>query len=388
MSAEQLTTILNQQCGGVISKAKTKVKAEGKKQVMKVLEKLPSKDDIKEKLISGACSIAAQRKMKRIYNKIHGLISKLENILLKAQGKLQSIKAKIDKIIMSIIPKLQMIMGILAIIILVVKIIIIISPAILSALSGLLASGILIQKIAMAILKAQSTTAEYGGTITAITDQLKKYTKMALKIIATIAVAIALIQPVLAFVQKIKAFIEFLYLMYLSMCNTSDTSVMDSEGNINPEVLEAKILERDPTGLAEEDIQGFVQELIASGDLNVYSGDSGDLGDSNLDGLGNASGTGNTNQQTDYGLGGEGGLGGYGNTGIISTTTGFNGHTGIGNDTRPNNELYGISEKLNSLYEDLIIELQGQGKMEIVEHLNALDFGFKTRFERKIIPIN
>ncbi len=370
MSAEQLTTILNQQCGGVISKAKTKVKAEGKKQVMKVLEKLPSKDDIKEKLISGACSIAAQRKMKRIYNKIHGLISKLENILLKAQGKLQSIKAKIDKIIMSIIPKLQMIMGILAIIILVVKIIIIISPAILSALSGLLASGILIQKIAMAILKAQSTTAEYGGTITAITDQLKKYTKMALKIIATIAVAIALIQPVLAFVQKIKAFIEFLYLMYLSMCNTSDTSVMDSEGNINPEVLEAKILERDPTGLAEEDIQGFVQELIASGDLNVYSGDSGDLGDSNLDGLG-----------------GEGGLGGYGNTGIISTTTGFNGHTGIGNDTRPNNELYGISEKLNSLYEDLIIELQGQGKMEIVEHLNALDFGFKTRFERKIVPI-
>ena len=47
-----------------------------------------------------------------------------------------------------------------------------------------------------------------------------------------------------------------------------------------------------------------------------------------------------------------------------------------------------IIEKLNSLYEDLIIELQGQGKMEIVEHLNALDFGFKTRFERKIVPIN
>ena len=88
MSAEQLTIMLNKQCGGVISKAKTKVKAEGKKQVMKVLEKLPSKDDIKEKLISGACSPKAQEKMKKIYNKIHGLISKLENILLKAQGKL------------------------------------------------------------------------------------------------------------------------------------------------------------------------------------------------------------------------------------------------------------------------------------------------------------
>ncbi len=385
MSAEQLTTILNQQCGGVISKAKTKVKAEGKKQVMKVLEKLPSKDDIKEKLISGACSVAAQRKMKRIYNKIHGLISKLENILLKAQGKLQSIKAKIDKIIMGIIPKLQMIMTILALIILVVKIIIIISPAILSALSGLLASGILIQKIAMAILKAQSTTAEYGGTITAITDQLKKYTKMALKIIATIAVAIALIQPVLAFVQKIKAFIEFLYLMYLSMCNTSNSSVMDNEGNINESLLEAEILSRDPVGLDEGQIQGFISELVASGELgpDAYGGST-----DNLDGLGNASGVGNTNQQTDYGLGGEGGLGGYGGTGIISTTLGYDGHTGIGNDTRPNNELYGISEKLTSIYEDLVIELQGQGKQEIVEHLNALDFGFKTRFERKIVPIS
>ena len=380
MSAEQLTTILNQQCGGIISKAKTKVKAEGKKQVMKVLEKLPSKDDIKEKLISGACSIAAQNKMKSIYNKIHGLISKLENILLKAQGKLQSIKAKIDKIIMSIIPKLQMIMGILALIILVVKIIILISPAILSALSGLLASGILIYKIAMAILKAQSTTAEYGGTITSITDQLKKYTKMALKIIATIAVAVALIQPVLAFVQKIKAFIEFLYLMYLSMCNTSDTSMMDSNGNINESLLEAEILSRDPTGLAEEDIQGFIQELIKSGDLGAGN---------STEGLGEADGVGNNNQGTDYGLGGSSpGLNGYGNTGIIATTSGYNGHTGIGNDTRPNNELYGISEKLTSLYEDLIIELQGQGKMEIVEHLNALDFGFKTRFERKIVPIN
>ena len=75
--------MINKQCGGVLSQMKTKVKAEGKKQVMKVLEKLPSKDDIKEQLISGACSIAAQNKMKKIYNKIHVLITKLENILLK-----------------------------------------------------------------------------------------------------------------------------------------------------------------------------------------------------------------------------------------------------------------------------------------------------------------
>ena len=60
-------------------------------------------------------------------------------------------------------------------------------------------------------------------------------------------------------------------------------------------------------------------------------------------------------------------------SGIQATTSGF-GHTGLGNDTRPNNELYGISEKLTQIYEDLILELEGQGKKEIVEHLNALDY--------------
>jgi len=383
MSAEQLTIMLNKQCGGVISKAKTKVKAEGKKQVMKVLEKLPSKDDIKEKLISGACSPKAQEKMKRIYNKIHGLISRLENILLKAQGKLNSIKAKIDKVINGVLPKLVKIMAILAAIILVVKIIIMVSPIILIASSGLFSSGIVIAKVANAIMKAQSIVSEYSGTIKSITDQLKKYLKIALKIIATIAIGIALLTGVLAFVQKIKAFIEFLYLMYLSMCNTSNTEVMDDDGNINESLLEAEILSRDPTGIDKEDIQGFLAELKASGDLGASGG---------LDGLGNASGI-EHYQGTDYGLGDPppSGLGGYGNTGITATTLGH-GHTGLSeastNTVKPNSELYGISDKINSIYEDLIIELQGQGKQEIIEHLNALDFGFKTRFERKIIPIN
>ena len=359
--------MINKQCGGVLSQMKTKVKAEGKKQVMKVLEKLPSKDDIKEQLISGACSIAAQNKMKKIYNKIHGLITKLENILLKGQSKLESIKQKIDKVVNGVLPKIAKIMLILAAIILVVKIIIAVVPIGLLALTGLFAVGKLIVTIANIVLKAQSLVVEYEPTIKSIQAQVKKYIKIALKIIGTIAAALAILMAVLAFVQKIKAFIEYLYLMYLSMCNTSDTSVMDEDGNVNTALLEEKILANDPTGLGQEDL-GF---------------DTSGL----LEGLGDANGTGNTNQQTDYGLGGNSGLGGYGGTGIQATTTGF-GHTGLGNDTRPNNELYGISERLTQIYEDLILELEGQGKKEIVEHLNALDFGFQTRFERRIVPIN
>ena len=127
--------------------------------------------------------------------------------------------------------------------------------------------------------------------------------------------------------------------------------------------------------------------------LTGLSGLSGLSGFDNLDGLGNANGlestTGLTESgHTDYGLGGDDGLNGYGNTGITATGGTYGQHMGMGNDTRPNDELYGISDKLTTIYEDLIIELKGKGKMEIVEHLNSLDFGFKTRFERKIVPIS
>ena len=82
MSTQQISLTMNRSISGVMMKAKEKIKDEGKKMIKeKVLSKLPSKDEIKEKLISAACSISAQEKMKKIYNKIHGLLEKLEAIL-------------------------------------------------------------------------------------------------------------------------------------------------------------------------------------------------------------------------------------------------------------------------------------------------------------------
>ena len=42
--------------------------------------------------------------MKRVYNTIHGLISKLENILLRAKGKLDDLNAKINKVTQGVMP--------------------------------------------------------------------------------------------------------------------------------------------------------------------------------------------------------------------------------------------------------------------------------------------
>ena len=376
MAVEQLTQMLNKQCGGPLGDAKMKVQEEGKKQVMKVLEKLPSKDDIKEKLISAACSIQAQKKMKRIYDKVHGLVSKLENVLLKAKGKLDALKAKLQKIVDKVLPKIAEIMAVLAGIIIVLKIVVMLAPITL-AFCPPVGGGPCIQKISDIIAKAKGVVQAFGGAVKSVQSQVTKYIKIALGIIATIAAAILLITPILMLVQKIKALIEYLYMSYIQMCNTSDTSVMDEDGNINEKLLESEILKNDPTGLF-----ALERDLEEIGLAEVDAAEIGDVG-----GVGDASGAENLNQGTDYGLGGESGLGDYGGTGIQATTSGF-GHVGLGNNTRPNNELYGISDKLSQIYEDLLLELEGQGKTEIIERLNATDFGFQTRFERRIVPIN
>ena len=389
--SQKIQLLMNKQVGGVLSKTKSKIKEEGKKKIKeKVLEQLPTKDEIKEKLISAACSASAQAKMHKIYTKIHGLIEKLENILLRAKEKVDAIKAKIQKLVDKVLPKIQKLMEILAIIMIVLKILVILAPALLS-LCGPTVFGVVpniplnacIDKMCRIIMKAASVIGVTDGTVKAVLKAVKKYMKIALGIIATILGVILLINPVLAFVQKIKAFIEFLYLMYLSMCISPDPAVMDEDGNINESLLEEEILKK-------------------AVDMEVYYTDEEDLGQTGLagiKGLGNASGIdGLTGTETgtgvltgaghtNYGLGGDDGLDGYGNTGIMATSGTYGQHQGLGNETKPKNELYGISDKMTSLYEDLIIELKGKGKMEIVEHLTNMDFGFQTRFERRIVPI-
>ena len=381
MGAQQIQLMMNKGVGGVMSKAKTKIKEEGKKKIKeKVLEQLPTKEELIDKLISAACSPAAMKKMEKIYNKIHGLIEKLESILLKAKSKVDAIKAKIDKVKDKVLPKIQKIMIILAAIILVLKILVILAPLLLTMCgTGPTTMPPCIDKMCRILMKAASIIGVTGGTVDAVSSAIKKYMKIALTIIASIMAVILLINPLLAFVQRIKAFIEFLYLMYITMCTTYDTSVMDEDGNINESLLEAEIL-------SKGEAMGFALD------------DDVDLGKTGLEGLealketgygvGDASGIGNLNQGTDYGLGGPyPGLGHFGSTGIIATGATYGQHTGLGTNTIPKNELHGITDKLTSLYEDLIIELRGKGKMEIVEHLTALDFGFQTRYERKIVPI-
>ena len=166
------------------------------------------------------------------------------------------------------------------------------------------------------------------------------------------------------------------------MCNTNDSSVRDADGNINESLLESEILKNDPTGTyPDPDVLSGNKGLgsgVGLGTVGTGPSKTGNTGTGTGAGMeiGNGLG-GGLGSGTGIGAGGNEGLPGYGGTG-----------TGAGGGIVNNSNLGGISQKLTTIYEDLLLELQGQGKTEIIEHLQNLDFGFKTRFERKIVPIN
>ena len=95
-----------------------------------------------------------------------------------------------------------LIFGVLAIIILAVEIIMIIAKIGINVLVGMLAHGGVQQKLAMLIIKGIGAIGEFGSLIKSSNKALKKYTKMALRIIAAILSAVLLIQPILDFVQQ------------------------------------------------------------------------------------------------------------------------------------------------------------------------------------------
>ena len=410
MSTAQINIQVNNSIAGVMDQAKQKIKEEVKKKVMKVVkEKLPSKEEIMEKLISAACSIAAQEKMKKIYNKLHGVLEMIEGVLNKAKSKLDAIKAKIDGIINKVIPVLQKIFIALGILVILVLIIVYIAPIIFAASTSLASNGAIEETTSKQVKKANNTANLFNGTIKSVKKALKKYLNKALKIIGIIAIEIGMITPLLDLVQKMKAFLEYLYLMYLGMCNNPDDSVMDADGNINEDKLKSEILSKDPTGFGSEILSDSTSGIGGAGLGGVGLNNSNPLGIGGIGpggvgigpgNLGTVDGIGMDTVAGQYGLGTEG-LGQcirhrmHDGTIMSGPVHGpnqvciewANGTINTGGGNPKNQELYGISEKLTLIYADLLKELEGKGKKEIIEHLRNLDFGFQTRFERKIVPI-
>ena len=242
MSSTTIRNLINSQIDKQLYKSKKDLRNQGSKQVQKVKEKLPNKEELKEKLISDACQRKAQDKMTKIYDKLIKLLDNLKKIPQKGLDKVKNIDTKLKKIRDKIIPKIE---------------------KILEVIKDVLVPALLIVVIAAEVALAMSSSLAANGTVInfmgekkrLILGKIKEYAKLTLTIIAALpAILMAIeklfsimevvmmaIKGLIAVINKLKDFVVFLFRNYIKKCNTADQTPVSNDGSVNANLLDEQI---------------------------------------------------------------------------------------------------------------------------------------------------
>jgi hypothetical protein len=249
MASTIIRNLLNNNIDKVIVRAKSEVKNESKKEITKLKENIPSPEDLKEQIVTSACSAKAQSKIERIFNKNKSLLDKLNNRLKQSKEKLAELDNKLNKV-RNIIDKIKEILQALGAILIALEIIVRVAPAGLAASSGPAASGIIIDRLGKAIDYGKAKIKEYGSLTKAILANLPKYAEKALAILAIIGAAILALNMLITLIDKLIVFLQFLYAKYIENCTVSDQSPINNEGLLNEDLLLAN--ENINSGIADQ----------------------------------------------------------------------------------------------------------------------------------------
>ena len=225
---------------GQLIKLKKKAQEEGKKKILKVRDKLPSEEQMKQKLKQKACTPANKSKMEAIYKKLKKFLEGLKNAINKALKLLGFLKGLID-FIGKLLKIILVILGILLVILIVLSILIFVAKIVVKFLGGTFTGGA-IDFLSRAIVKAEAFRDKWMGHIIKAKkwcmEKFKKYIK---PIIDIIAKAILAVTGILTFINFLLSILEMLYLMTLQQCAVEDQKLgadtntqdggLDGEGN-------------------------------------------------------------------------------------------------------------------------------------------------------------
>tara|TARA_Y100000592_G_scaffold45491_1_gene72159 strand:+ start:3154 stop:4107 length:954 start_codon:yes stop_codon:yes gene_type:complete len=316
MAIQQIQNLINNQVESPILKVKSQIKVESKKQILKIQEQIPTKEDLKQQfttvLKNQACNESVKKKIENIYNRIDNLLGKLEKFSSDIRSKMDEIKNKLLKILEDILPKIAVILGILALAITVAKAIIKTIPAAEAAnATPSVGSPTLATRLRSTFEKAKKKIQAFGAAIKAFNKKIEKVTKVVKGIIKTTLAALAIILTVGDKISLIRAFLLFLYLKFQSDCEINSPS-----GGLE-------------TGTCSVGNHTTQEACEAAG--GIFN---------------------NANQVLN------------GNTNLLE-----------------------VQAQITALYEGLIEELNIQNKTEIVETITNVVTQYKTRVERKIVPI-
>tara|TARA_Y100001973_G_scaffold27859_1_gene41967 strand:- start:222 stop:1127 length:906 start_codon:yes stop_codon:yes gene_type:complete len=226
MASRALKNLQNLLVDTAISQARFRIKEEAQKQIMKIKEQIPTKEDIKkmilDALLGEACTPRGQEILNDLYNKIHGLIEDLEKLVTKGVEALQSISDKLKEIETKVLAKIQTILEALNPVIIAMRIIIQVAPASLYASAGPASNGGAEYTIGNKIDLAFMYVAAYSEMILTYVDMIPKYIEKIFQIANLVTIVLGKLRQLLAQISAIKLYLEYLYLQFISQCNTDN----------------------------------------------------------------------------------------------------------------------------------------------------------------------
>ena len=237
-------------------KAKIEAKRELDKQKQKILEKLPTEQELIDKFTSFACSPPAQKAMTRLYNNLKRGLDKAEKIAKPIQQKLNSLLEQgenIKNLIRNIGEKLLKV----AVIIGIVSAIITLLKAVLLALGSIpppfTVPDAFLRPVAEVVVKLEEIVDAFKAVLVeSLPESLADLGNLVVKIAAGIVKLIATIVGLVAAIEVIRRTLEALYLKYLNTCNVASN---DPDGSINTDAL--TYLEQ-----SDEDINDYYNETL------------------------------------------------------------------------------------------------------------------------------
>jgi len=248
---EKILGFVQGKIDGQLIKLYKKAKEEGKKKILKLRDKLPSEEQLKQKLKVKSCKPGNRSRLEAIYKKLKKFLEGLKNAINKALKLLGFLKGLID-MIGKLLKIILTILGILLVILIVLSILIFVAKIVVKFLGGTFTGG-LIDFLSRAIVKAEAFRDKWKGHIEVAKkwckDKFKKYIK---PIIDVLAKAILAVTAILAFINYLLSILEMLYVMTLQKCAVEDQKLgedtntqdggLDGEGNEHNQAIAAAAL--------------------------------------------------------------------------------------------------------------------------------------------------
>jgi hypothetical protein len=271
MSTQSARNIVRTQLDMAISRAKSRIKEEGKKKITELKKEIPTPQELAKKLLADitpdTCSAEGVEKFNKIFTDIENKLTNISNITSTALDTLTKIEEKLNDIIDSVeegpVGKLNQMITSLRPIVQVLQYAIVLSALLYAANSGPSGSGTAQAQIDDTKRTAESKVGEYLALFTMIPLMIGFYINEARKTTIPLVFLKNKLQFIKDIVTKLRHYILSLYLTFEEGCNNLTTGGNNNGGGTTtpPEPTE---LDKYLAYLAEQ-YDDVYQQLYASG---------------------------------------------------------------------------------------------------------------------------